>query len=385
MQKVNIRSRSVRLLRLFRGKRAFYPLGTLGALGSILLLQLNNEYDFMSSSNTKQNTIHIENAKRVKSFTDSINQHLANKPPHYIEASNIEQLISLPRYQHVLFLIKQAKRYPSKLNNQKVIEELFKLSNLHHETNDDSFNKATINLNNSKNSFTINKTEMTETTNPFLNNGIANNISQQLNKQLMFEMAFKSPEIDNRFFSNELPNIVHTLNKTCPGDCSVKGGAKNPVSIYEDIDYALILEFHNKFSHILLDNKHPIYGKNKNINLLLSKLRKELNALIISEYAITNRPKHSIWSTDDSDISYADYDEALSDDKIHENTEKALNLKEKIKWEFIERNEALIMNLIELMAKIDIDEFVNLMGMEFLLILFEKHKYQESYLTSIGS
>jgi hypothetical protein len=57
-------------------------------------------------------------------------------------------------YGHNLKKIKTFKklRRGYKLNNQKVIEELFKLSNLHHDTNDDTFNKATINLNNSKNS-----------------------------------------------------------------------------------------------------------------------------------------------------------------------------------------------------------------------------------------
>ena len=56
-----------------------------------------------------------------------------------------------------------------------------------------------------------------------------------------------------------------------------------------------------------------------------------------------------------------------------------------MKLAFIERNEAAIMNLVDLMVKLNTEEFVNMMGMEFLLLLYEKHKYEESYITSIGN
>ena len=204
----------------------------------------------------------------------------------------------------------------------------------------------------------------------------------------MFEMALKAPEIDNRFFRNELPTIIQKLNETCPSYSP--NYDTNPLNIYDDIDYALILEFHHKFANVLVDSKNSSFSKNKNLNVLLNKLRKDINALIISEYLISQRPKVSIWSTDDSDISYAEYDEAIDEAKPSQTTQlqtndKVNNLKKKMKLAFIERNEAAIMNLVELMVKLNTEEFVNMMGMEFLLLLYEKHKYEESYITSIGN
>lgn len=365
-------------LKILKGKKVIYTIGTLGGL----LLLFNHEY-FINISNNATQTIET-NDQVQQSYFDTIKKNLINKEPLYIEAPNIEKIISLPRYQHVLYLMKQANHNPSKSNKQKLIDELLKLNN---ESKEDTFNKATININNNKNLFTINKTD-TDTTNPFLNNGLANHISQLLSNEFMFEMALKAPEIDNRFFRNELPTIIQKLNETCPSYSP--NYDTNPLNIYDDIDYALILEFHHKFANVLVDSKNSSFSKNKNLNVLLNKLRKDINALIISEYLISQRPKVSIWSTDDSDISYAEYDEAIDEAKPSQTTQlqtndKVNNLKKKMKLAFIERNEAAIMNLIELMVKLNTEEFVNMTGMEFLLLLYEKHKYEESYITSIGN
>lgn len=53
--------------------------------------------------------------------------------------------------------------------------------------------------------------------------------------------------------------------------------------------------------------------------------------------------------------------------------------------EFIEKNELLLMDILEKSCEIDPEEFVlNLNGMELLLLLYEKHKTEEVYLTKIG-
>ncbi len=368
-------------LREIKSKNVFYTISCLGV--SILVYK-----------NTKNYLLNENNKSKHQNETDSIQEHLINKEPKHIEAPNIEQLISLPRFQHVLYLIKQANKYPSKVNNQRVIDELSKLSNLQNNENKDDLT-ATINIikNNNKNSLTINKTDTLDTTNHFLNNGIANQISQMLNYDLMFDMAFQAPEIDNRFFRNEIPTIIQKLNQTCPNYNNNNNNENNKTkstSIYEDIDYALILEFYQKYVNVLLiDSKqNNCFVKNKDLNLLFNKLRNELNSLIIS--SISDRPKLSVWSTDDSDISYDEYDDSIENnssklnEKILESSDKIKNYKEKIKFEFIQRNEALIMNIVELMVHVNTDEFVNMFGMDLLLLLYEKHKYNDNYLIPIG-
>lgn len=363
------------------GKRAFYALGTVSGL--LYLIKNRNIYFVSSDLNDQIEGLNLKHSDH-KSYTEELEAHLKNREPLYVDAPPIEKLISLPRYQHVLYLIKQANQNPTKLNKKRLIEDLLKLNN----EKEDKFRQATININNTKNLVTINKTDAIDTTNPFLNNGLANHISQLLTNEFMFEMAFRAPDIDNRFFRRELPTIIEKLNKTCPDYASDSSPTRQETtSIYDDIDYALILEFHDKFSGILLDTKHE-YTKNKTINLLLNKLKKELNALIVSEYVIKNRPKLSIWSTDDEDINYTEYEDDIVEINKQpvtaKDAEKLTNLKQKIKQQFVERNEALIMNLIDLMVRINVDEFVNMMGMDFLLFLYEKHKYEESYLVPIG-
>ena len=66
-------------------------------------------------------------------------------------------------------------------------------------------------------------------------------------------------------------------------------------------------------------------------------------------------------------------------------TVKLNKLKQKSKDEFIERNELLIMNLAEKIAKTDTKKFIKMNGLELLMLLYEKHKTKVNYLNSIGN
>ena len=49
--------------------------------------------------------------------------------------------------------------------------------------------------------------------NPFLNNGLANYISQCLSDEMMIELALKLPGVDTRFFRSEPPSTIYKLNR----------------------------------------------------------------------------------------------------------------------------------------------------------------------------
>ena len=282
----------------------------------------------------------------------SLESNLLNAHPAYIEGHTFENLISLPRYQRALYFIKQANRVNSKENNQRVIDEIVKLD----------FEKT--------------KADNLQCN---LNNGFAHQISQLLNDELMLHLAFKAPQVDNQFFRIEPPTTVQKLKKSKAKKCSA--------NLYEDPDYALIFEF---FNHLAA----PIEQKYKKhvspINSMLKRLSDEINSLVSSEYLVSERVKFNVWSSTE-DLNEFDFEEEeeylyekASIDK-HEDSVRVNSLKQKLKNEFIERNELLIMKLIEKLASLDAQQLVQINGLEMLLLIYEKHKHDEKYVNSIGN
>lgn len=198
--------------------------------------------------------------------------------------------------------------------------------------------------------------------------------------ELMIQLAFKAPNVDNRFFRSEPLSTKQKLKKIVYSSDSIK---RKNVSIYEDRDYGLIFEFATNFlknftaySNKNLKSKNSKkFFSNKTLLDLTSKLQSELNSLIVSEHFLSDRPNVDVWSTD---FIADDVDDNEGDTKFS-------NLKEKMKSDFIVRNELLILNMVDKMVKLDVDEFVSLNGMEILLFLFEKHKYEENFLNVIGN
>jgi hypothetical protein len=54
------------------------------------------------------------------------------------------------------------------------------------------------------------------------------------------------------------------------------------------------------------------------------------------------------------------------------------SLSERQKQELIKRYELFVLRVVDLMSKLSIDDFIQLGGMEFLLLFYEKHKLDES-------
>lgn len=70
----------------------------------------------------------IQTNKLFQEAHNDIKLKLENKGAKYLETKNIENLISLPRYQNAIMFIKYANLYPNKRNYQRVLDELSKLS-----------------------------------------------------------------------------------------------------------------------------------------------------------------------------------------------------------------------------------------------------------------
>lgn len=108
-------------------------------------------------------------------FQHDISSKLVNSEPNYIETKNVENLLSLPRYQNALMLIKRANKNPTQLNYQRVFNELAKLS----ETNHSSSSKIEelIRLKIIQNFESIEKYKIKSCQNPFLNDSLASYLS----------------------------------------------------------------------------------------------------------------------------------------------------------------------------------------------------------------
>lgn len=284
-------------------------------------------------------------------------KNLINKPPNYIESPNIENLVSLPRFQNTVSLIKLAQKNPNETNYQRCIEELDKLSSDWSKTITKLENLTKIRLSRPR-------------SNPFLNDGLAMYICQLINYDLAIELAYKSHNCDNRFFRMEPPGTKQKLDKM--------NRTKKPSSIFDDPDYFILFEFQKMFC--LVNSKFD--AKN------FKKFNNQLKSLTISEY-VMDRSKLKFWSDDLENLL-----DELDDDDLNEfldlpsgasKKEKIRTIKQKIKIEFISKNEDLIFELVDRMIRINEEEFLRLGGMEFLLLLYEKHKNDNIYVPIIGN
>lgn len=272
-------------------------------IGKKLILNKN------SSIRNKSNELDL---KTKISYEIELKKNLINKPPKYIESQKIENLLTLPRFQNALLLIKLTNLKPNKQTFEKCIEELEKLSNYNnsHETNyqDSNYLEELIKNKLLKNKFKSN-------VNPFLNDGLADYICQNINCELAIQLAFRGKNVDNRFFRREPPSTRQKLKYLKSSLDRSKSS-----SIYEDPDYAILFEFYNNFCEKSLS---------KDILDLINKFKNEMNNLIVSEYFIKQRPKQNIWSSSESDYLLDDMDEETFDDLISDTNLKANSLKQK--------------------------------------------------------
>ena len=207
-----------------------------------------------------------------------------------------------------------------------------------------------------------------------------------LSDDLMLQMAFKATHIDNRFFRSEPLSTKHKLKRILPTSSNASLSSHTHASIYQDPDYGLVFEFVDSFlksfaaQSIRASQSKSLkrFYTNKTLRELIAKVQSELNSLIVSEHFLVDRPKINVWSNDFL------LDDEADRESLHQDATVS-DLKRKLKYEFVARNEQLILTIVDQMCKLDADEFVKLNGLEMLLFLFEKHKYEESFLTVISN
>ena len=323
---------------------------------------------------------------------DDFSTKLVHKPPIYINLPPVESLISFPRYEKVLLQIKLARSNPSRINNQSVLHELAKLSDCDEDIDPLGHNALQANLEDLIKVKLLRQHKkqksIRQKSNSFLNDVSAQSISQYLSNDLMIQLALIYPYIDNRFFRTEPPTTIEKIRKLKntddnEGDLSEQ---KDFTNVYDDPAYSLLFEFHHKFISNFKQNakkgkndkQNEMFYTNKNLNEFIRRLDSDVNALLVSGLII-DMYKLSEWSS-------IDIEELLGQERTYKENDsdssRHTTLKERMKFEIVERYEIFLMKIIDKMARLDI---VNLGGMELLLLFYEKHKNDEAYMITIGN
>jgi hypothetical protein len=132
-----------------------------------------------------------------------------------------------------------------------------------------------------------------------------------------------------------------------------------------DLDYGLIFEFYEHYAPGITNK----YTKKSPIKTLITRLNSDIKSHEISHYFISDKLNTNVWSTDDGLNTY-DFDEH------NEEYTKLDELKRKFESEFVSGTERMIMTLVEELAKTNTKQFVEMNGLELLILLYEKHKFE---------
>jgi hypothetical protein len=309
---------------------------------------------------------------------------LVNKLPAYIDPAPIENLVSFPQYERALFRIKLATLNPSKYNDERVLDELAKLSDCDLLASPFEHNELQTNIEDLIKVKFLKLKGKNGPSNPFLNDGFVQYIAQLLTNDLMIQLAMKYPNIDNRFFRVEPPTTIVKLGKVVRADSSETTlSPQSSSNVYDDLDYGLIFEFQKNFiagfkekANQVKKEKRPSrnvdsFYKDKDLLGLINKFDAELNSFLVSNM-IKDVPRLNVWSNNETD-------------SVQENEDTDKSMEERAKCEFVERYERFIMSIADKMARLNIHEFVRLGGMELLLLLYEKRKWQDDFVIPIGN
>jgi hypothetical protein len=219
----------------FRIGSIFGISATAGALiSAIFYYRTSNNSSASSTSTIEQSSCSSQSLAKTE-----LELQLVNHEPAYIETPNLESLISLPRYQAALISIRICNQKDTRENRQRVFDELAKLSECDEASRDltSSSIKSSISggggggsgvkYHHSSNEAIKRIEELIKVKllqkmppsserakkNGFLNDGLANYVSQCLREDLMVELAIRVPGIDTRFFRTEPPTTINKLNK----------------------------------------------------------------------------------------------------------------------------------------------------------------------------
>lgn len=213
----------------------FFRIGSIFGISATAGALISAIFYYRTSNNSASSTSTIEQISSSQSLAKTeLELQLVNHEPAYIETPNLESLISLPRYQAALISIRICNQKDTRENRQRVFDELAKLSECDEASRDltsssisSSISGSGVKYHHSSNEAIKRIEELIKVKllqkmpsaserakkNGFLNDGLANYVSQCLREDLMVELAIRVPGIDTRFFRTEPPTTINKLNK----------------------------------------------------------------------------------------------------------------------------------------------------------------------------
>ena len=339
---------------------------------------------------------------------------LRNAEPAYIQPSRVENLASLPRYRATIGLVNMYHR--AHKFRKMCMDELVKLSS----SDSNEINEASSSSTSSSSSSTSSSSSessshhvkslrqrlhkltaaaTTTTTNPFLTDGLAHYVAHWLSvyasDDFMFELAFRrnalSPansHCDNRFFGDEPPSTRQLLRRVL-----APASTDNATLVLEFGD-TLLAEYRQRSLSQSAKMRHRAFYTDKPINTLIAKLSADIDAMrrsttSTSTSATSSKPANTANNTKtNSEFPIDEFGHVVIASQKPATTKNTTTnpqaSSENTVSLFVERNERLLLHILERMASLDIGELVNIGGVEFLLALYEKHPRSELYLNTIG-
>ena len=311
-------------------KAIFLSLTTvLAGIGGAYLIKSTNILDEIESTKTEELSSAFTNEAIHELY-----EKYSNKSSIYIESERVENLALYARFKHALLYVNLANKTKTSHYNDKVTNELVKLNDL----NDD----------------------------------LAQTLRQLItdNHDLILNLA-TNPKIDGRILPNCPPSVQQNLAKFIK---KTNKTTKQTKTLVDDEDFSFVFDFYtNKMSKLNLNKK----STPETLKFYSKKFYATLNALIMHDYKLKSR------YTMLNDLTFLD-DNHLGDHEQVLLEETSVDDKMSMtKREFLTKLEYSILQILDSYMLIDQKDFINFGGVDLLLILYEKHKFNMEFLIPI--
>ena len=320
-----------------RGKVILISLTTIiSGLSGAYLIKSNG---FLDEINEKKDENDLNFTFNSEKMIHDLYEKYSNKIV-YIETERIENLSLLGRFKHALMYINLSNKMKTQQYCDKAVNELVKLSSN--------------NLNDSQ-----------------------VDIIRQLitdNHDLILNLA-TNPKIDNRLFPNAatpaINNDLIKFKKKFNNNAQIQLDDTNQEALADDADFNFIFYFYESKIKNFISNNNDV--NSENLKYYSKKFISTLNALITHDYKLKNR--YTILN----DPTFL-HDDGLVENKYFLVDNKQINLTKK---EFLMKLEYLILQILDCFSLISDSDFVKIGGMDLLLILYERHKFNLDFMIPI--
>jgi hypothetical protein len=300
-----------------------------GISGGYIIIKSKNN---LETTKKQQAETQINQIKKNEINIQALYEKYSNKI-EYIESERIENLESYWRFKNTIFHIKLANKTKSTHDYDKVINELVKVNNL--------------------------------------NDGLAQIITQLItdNQDLVLYLA-TNPKIDNRIFPNAPPSVLQDLLKF-----KKKNDQLGKKSLVDDDDFNFIFDFYmNKIAKLHLEKT----STPANIKFYVKKFFSAFNSLLMHDYKLKSRYTILDDLTILHDNDFIEDDEHVLSEEYGDNASVSFT-----KHEFLTSLEYLILQILDSYAMLNQADFIKFGGIDILLILYEKNKFNMKFLMPI--